>query len=83
MSHWRTSRHAIGGIDQHAGSPHRAVTLRELNSLPPLPSGAILEPFNLQEPAPDEFSLFDGFFVSFITGAAFVVAVLLLFVDLG
>ena len=75
------SRRPNLGGNEHSAGALRATTLRELNSLPPLPSGAVLEPFNLDEPPSNEFSLFDGLFVSFVTGAAFVVAVLLLFVE--
>lgn len=80
MTYWRTSR-AMSGAQPSPGSPHRDVTVRELKSLPPLPSGAIFKPFNLQEPPSDKFSARDDWLISFVAGFVFVTSAVLLFVE--
>ena len=82
MTYWRTSR-ALSGGQPAPGSPHRAVTLRELKSLPPLPSGAIFKPAEFSEPPVDEFQAFESAFLGIATFMGLVAAFVLLFVDLG
>lgn len=58
----------------------RAVTLRKLGSLPPLPSGAIFKPCDIAEPALNKLTLFERGFFTFCTAIVFVSAAVLLFV---
>lgn len=79
-SHWRTARPVIGG--NQPGGPHIAqVTLRKLDSLPPLPSGAIFKPFEVSEPAPYKIKTLERFFLFVVTAASLVAAFILLFVE--
>jgi hypothetical protein len=72
-----SARTDLGG-NEHPPARYGAGTRAELISFP---SGSILKPFNLAEPPTNKFSLFEGYLISFFTGVAFVVAVLLLFVE--
>lgn len=77
MTHWRTSRATPGG-GQSPGSHYRAITPRDSNPL--LPSGSILEPFEVSEPPVYKFQLFERALLFITTAAALVFGFILLFV---
>ncbi len=72
---------SVGAYGNPAGS-HTRVLVRELDSLPPLPSGAIFKPSDIDQPPSYKFSAFEGFLISLVTFAAVVIAgAVLLFVE--
>ncbi len=85
MTYWRASRReapALGALNSSMLPGSTRVLVRELKSLPPLPSGAIFKPSDLNEPPPHKFSAFEGFLISLVTVAAVVIAgAVLLFVE--
>lgn len=80
MSHWRTSRRAVGG-NQLSGSPYALSTLRDLDR-PPLPSGSVLKSFEVSKPTVHKFQAFESALFVITTAAALFVGLALLFVDL-
>ena len=79
-NHWRTARQMSGA--QPSAGPHSALTtLRDLSS-PPLPSRSILKPLKVSEPPVHKFQALDRALFFFVTAAALVGSVFLLFVRL-
>lgn len=79
--HWRTSRRAVGGIDQLGGSPRGAGVGAELI---PFPSGSVIAPDHSFESVDVTQTLFnvasvlDAIFIVLVTTAAFVIGPFLL-----
>lgn len=73
-----SGRASLGGGFSTDAAASRAVTLRKLDSLPPMPSGSVFKPSDLPEPALNKFTLFESYLLSFCAGVALVASVYIL-----
>lgn len=75
-----TGRQSPRGLSMSPASTHGSYAPHDF-SLPPLPPGSILKPSEISEPPVHEFKAIENAFLFFVTAAAIVGGVLLLFVE--
>ncbi len=79
MSNIQAGRPVLRGVNERRAGLQTRVLVRELHTLPPLPSGAIFKPLDLSDPKLSKFSVIESAIVSVLAVIALACAFAILF----